>query len=58
MIEAIEEFRKLDVRNELSFTPTSKLRMLVEAIFFGWFYQLGIKSLLTRQSKRTFNRYV
>ena len=42
-IDAIEEFRKMDVRNELSFTLTSKLRMLVEAILFGWFLPVGNK---------------
>ena len=42
-IEAIKEFRELDVRNELTFTTTSKLRMLIEAILFGWFLPVGNK---------------
>jgi len=42
-IEVIRDLRKEDVRNEQSFTFMSKLRMLIEVIFFGWFFPAGIR---------------
>jgi hypothetical protein len=50
-IAAIEEFRNIDVRREQSFTLTSKLRMLAEAILFGWIFPHGSKKPSRKPSK-------
>ena len=50
-IAAIEEFRNIDVRRDQSFTLTSKLRMLAEAILFGWIFPHGSKKPSTNSSK-------
>jgi hypothetical protein len=42
-IEIIEEFRRIDVRMEQTYTLTSKIRMVFEALFFGWFISGGKK---------------
>jgi hypothetical protein len=42
-IAAIEEFRREDVRMEQTFTISSKIRMVAEAILFGWFLPVGRK---------------
>ena len=42
-IEVIEEFRSKDVRMEQTYTWGSKIRMVAEAILFGWFIAGGSK---------------
>lgn len=52
-IEAINEFRKIDVRNEQTFTLTSKIRMLAEAVLFGWFFPAGTKKTSGKSPEST-----
>ena len=52
-IEAINEFRKIDVRLEQSFTLTSKIRLIFDAIFFGWFIPGGTKKPSKKAIKPT-----
>ena len=42
-IEIVAEFRRHDGRTEQTYTLTSKIRMIAEAIFFGWFIPGGDK---------------
>ncbi len=42
-IEVVDEFRNMDVRLEQTYALTSKIRTIIEAIFFGWFIPGGTK---------------
>ncbi len=52
-IKAIDEFRKIDVRLEQSYTLTSKIRMIFEALIFGWFIPGGNKKPSNKSFKPT-----
>ena len=52
-IEVIDEFRNIDVRLDQSFTLTSKIRIIFEAVLFGWFIPGGAKKPSNKSPKPT-----